>query len=111
MLKMNEVKKKLDQYAREINEAIRSEPDEVTGYRNFNPIISEFMANRGQMTVLTAFFEAAGSLSIDMYEPLSKKLVAERMLSACNNMLDLTEQHVEKLEEYLTQIKPIPNPR
>lgn len=103
MTKREEVKEKLDQYAKEINEAIRSEPDEVTGYRSFDPVISEFMANRSQMTVLTAFFETTCPLSVDMHEPLSRKLVAERMLWACNNLLDLSKQHVKKLEEYLAQ--------
>lgn len=105
MIKRKEVKEKLDQYAKEINEAIRSEPDEVTGYRSFNPIISEFMTDRCQMTILTAFFESACSLSVDMHESLSKKLVAERMLGACNDLLDLSKQHVEKLEEYLAQVE------
>lgn len=103
MIKREEVKEKLDRYAEEINEAIRSEPDEVTGYRSFDPIISKFMAERSQMTVFTAFFETTCSLSVDMHEPLSRKLVAERMLWACNDLLDLSKQHVEKLEEYLTQ--------
>lgn len=103
MANLKEVADQLNQYAKEINEAIRSEPDEVTGQRSFDPIISKFMAGRGQLTVLTAFFEATCSLSVDMHEPLSKKLVAERMLWACNNMLDLSKQHVEKLEEYLVQ--------
>ena len=101
MVKRGEVANQLNQYAKEINEAIRSEPDEVTGHRSFDPIISKFMADRSQLTVLTAFFETTCSLSVDMYEPLSKKLVAERMLWACNNLLDLSEQHVKKLEEYL----------
>ena len=64
------------------------------------------MADRHQLTTLTAFFEAACSLSVDIHEPISKKLVAERMLWACNNMLDLSKQHVEKLEEYLAQGEP-----
>ncbi|MEE8207663.1 MAG: hypothetical protein V3T88_01705 [Nitrosomonadaceae bacterium] len=105
MSKQEEVRKKLDQYAREINEAIRSEPNEVTGYRSFNPVISEFMADCCQATILIAFFSAVGSLAIDMHEPLSKKLVVERMLGTCYNILDLSKQHVEKLEEYLTQLK------
>lgn len=103
MIKREEVVNQLNQYAKEINEVIRSEPDEVTGQRSFDPIISEFMTNHGQLTVLTAFFEATCSLSVDMHEPLSRKLVAERMLWACNNLLDLSKQHVEKLEEYLVQ--------
>lgn len=103
MVKREEVANQLNQYAKEINEVIRSEPDEVTGYRSFDPIISKFMADHNQSTVLTAFFETSCSLSIDMYEPLSRKLVAERMLWACNNLSDLSKQHVEKLEEYLGQ--------
>ncbi len=104
-MKTSEAKKKFDQYAIEINKAIRSEPDEVTGRRNFNPVISEFMSSRCQMTVLTAFFEMACPFSIDMSSPLSKKLVAERMLSSCDDMLGLLKQHVEKLEEYLSTLK------
>jgi len=63
------------------------------------------MADRGQFTVLVAFFEMAGSFAIDMHEPLSKKLVTERMLGACYGLLDLSKQHVEKLEEYLAKIE------
>ena len=55
------------------------------------------------MTIIKAFINAGCSFSVDMHEPLSKKLVAERMLRACDNMLDLSKQYVEKLEEYLTQ--------
>lgn len=104
-MKREEVREKLNQYAKEINEAIRSESDEVTGYRGFDPIISDFMANCSQMTVFTAFFETACSLSVDMHESLSKKLVAERMLGACYNLLDLSKQHAEKLKEYLVQVE------
>jgi len=103
MNKREEIANQLNQYAKEINEAIRSEPDEITGQRSFNPIISEFMIDRNQFTILTAFFNTTCSLAVDMHEPLSKKLVAERMLGACYNLLDLSEQHVEKLEEYLAQ--------
>ena len=98
-----EIIDQLNRYAKEINEAIRSEPDEVTGHRNFNPIIGEFVADRDQPTVLTAFFGVACPLSMDIHESLSKKLVAERMLRACDSMLDLAKKHVEKLEEYLVQ--------
>lgn len=101
--KREDAANQLNQYAKEINEAIRSEPDEVTGQRNFDPIISKFMADCNQFTVLTAFFDVTCPLSIDMHEPLSRKLVAERMLGACNSLLGLSKQHVEKLEEYLAQ--------
>lgn len=102
-MKREEVANQLNQYAKEINEIIRSKPDEVTGQRSFDPIISKFVIDRSQMTVLTAFFETTCSFSIDMHEPLSRKLVAERMLWACNNLLDLSKQHAKKLEEYLEQ--------
>lgn len=103
MIKREKVVNQLNQYAKEINEAIRSEPDEVTGHRSFDPFISGFMVDRGQMTILTAFFETTCPFAVDIYEPLSKKLVAERMFGACNNILDLLKQHAKKLEEYLAQ--------
>lgn len=98
-----EVVKELNQYAKEINETIRSEPDEITGYRNFDPVFDEFLTGRGQPTVLVAYFNQGSYIAIDMYEPLSKKLVAERMLWSVRNLLDLSKKHIEKLEEYLAQ--------
>ncbi len=98
---MEEIAKELNQYAKEINESIRSEPDEVTGHRSFDPTLGEFLACR-QPSVLVAHFNQGSSLAIDAFEPLSKKLVAERMLMACNGLLDLSKQHIEKLEEYLS---------
>jgi len=96
-----EIANQLNQYAKEVNKAIRSEPNEVTGQRRFDPVWDEFKIK--QLTVLTSFLRQEINIAVDMHEPLSKKLVAKRMLMACNELLDLSRQHVEKLEEYLAR--------
>ena len=91
----------LNKYAKEINEAIRDEPDTETGYRSFSPVMGEFFIDRSHPTILTAYFDMAVPMSIAASEPLSKKLIAERMLWACQSASDLLEKHQNRLEKFL----------
>jgi hypothetical protein len=100
-MKLDEVAKQLNRYSEEINEAIRDKPDRATGYRGFNPVMSEFLSNRGQSLVLTAFFDVGIAISVGADEPLSKELVAKRMLAACQNISALMEEHTNRLKDFL----------
>ncbi len=98
MSKREEIAKQLNQYNKEINEAIRDKPDEETGHRVFDPVASEFLTGRQQVTVFTSFMDFGSHVSIDMYEPISKVLVIDRTVEACRGLIDLMQTHIERLE-------------
>lgn len=93
-----EIIKELDQYIKEINAELMGKPDEVTGqYRN-GPLLDNFLGNRSQLNVFTSFINLGGCASVDKMENLSKKLVIKRALGAYQEMLDLLEYYMIKLE-------------
>jgi hypothetical protein len=97
----SEVTEKLNQYSKEIYEEIGDKPDEGIGYRNFNPLMSDFLTDRRQPTIVATFFDLAIPVAIDIHEPLSKKLVARRMLGACLDVSGKLEEHINKLQKLL----------